>query len=154
MTRNRWKIIVVIGLAGVLSANLAFCQTALSTPPKTEPGKILGLLPVKGFSLLDPSRLRITNSYSFSFLSSGKYSGTMGIYQTSIGYQVSNPLYLQVDVGYLHQPFRTKNNLDLNGRIFPNFFLLYNPGDNFSFSVNLITGPSNLYNHYWYQEER
>lgn len=151
------KIIALITAVGIMVLCLgqpAFSQTDLSNPAPQKTGKILGLLPLSGFSLLDPNRIHISNSYSFSYVSAGQYSGSFGLFQTSIGYQVSNPLYLQVDLGVLHQPFGLKNNLDINSRVFPNFYLLYNPGNNFSFSINVLTGPSNSYHNYWYQGGR
>src|SRR3989304_3681627 len=150
-----WTVTILTGL--VLSASLiASAQTSLPDPQNQGSGKLLGILPAKTFSLLDPSRLQIRNSYSFSYVAAGKYSGSFGLYQTSIGYKVSNPLYVQVDLGYLHQPLTFKNNLDLNNRFFPNYHLYFNPSQNFHFSIDVLSGPSNFNssNRYWYQEER
>jgi len=145
----------VASLLSLSLAGVAFSQTPLTSPQKPSSAKIFGSVPTSAFSLLDRSRLQLHHSYSFSYVSSGKYSGSYGLYQTSIGYQFSNPLYLQVDLGYLHQPFGFKNNLNLDDRFFPNFHLLYNPTGNFSFSINVLTGPSNFQNNRnWYQEDR
>jgi hypothetical protein len=153
MRTNKYLAVAALAVVLALSAT-AYSQIELNdSATKTNP-KILGLLPASSFSLLDPSRLDIKNSYSFSYVSSGKYSGSFGLYQTSLGYQVSSPLYLQVDLGYLHQPFGLKNNLDLNSRFFPNFHLYFNPNSNFSFSVDVLTGPSNNYDYFWHRRER
>src|SRR5574341_2460733 len=148
-----WTAAILTGM--VLSASLAtFAQSSLPDTQSQGTGKLLGILPAKTFSLLDPSRLQIRNSYSFSYVSAGKYSGSFGLYQTSIGYKVSNPLYVRVDLGYLHQPFGFKNNLDVNNGFFPNFHLSFSPGNSFHLSLDVLTGPSNFYNNYWYQKER
>ncbi len=153
MKKNAVRIVTALSLIAALSS-LTLAQGTLPGPAENNPGKLFGLLPAKTFSLLDPSRLQIRNSYSFSYVSAGKYSGSFGLYQTSIGYKVSNPLYVQVDLGYLHQPLTFKNNLDVSNRFFPNFHLYFNPGNNFHLSIDYLTGPSNSYNRYWYQEER
>ena len=156
MKRKVWKFLALTILTLALGWGSSLAQSPVTTPQPTDAGKLLGFIPARTFSLLDPSRLQIRNSYSFSYLSAGKYSGGFGLYQTSIGYRVSNPLYVQVDLGYLHQPLTFKNNLDLNNRFFPNFHLYFNPSQNFHFSIDVLSGPSNFnsYNRYWYQEER
>jgi len=108
------------------------------------------------FSLLDLSRLKIRNSYTVSYLSSGKHSGTFGLYVTSFEYQLSNPLNIQVDLGYLHQPFSMgRNNIDINSRILPNVRVNYSPSPYFNLSVNFMS-LGNQYRYYpeFYEEKR
>ncbi|OGC76837.1 MAG: hypothetical protein A2Z27_06280 [candidate division Zixibacteria bacterium RBG_16_50_21] len=153
MKRETFAIVLSLAVVALAGAK-AWPQTPAIANQPSNPGKLFGLVPAKTFSLLDPSKLHIRNSYSFSYVSAGKYSGSFGLYQTSIAYQVASPLYLQVDLGYLHQPFGFKNNIDVGSRFFPNVHMLYRPGENFSLSINVLTGPSNNYNPYWYLEDR
>ena len=108
------------------------------------------------FSLLDLSRLKIHNSYTVSYLSAGNRSGSFGLFVTSLEYQLSNPLNIQVDLGYLHQPFSMgRNNIDINSRILPNVRVNYNPSPYFNLSVNFMS-MGNYYRYYptIYEENR
>lgn len=98
----------------------------------------------KNFSLLDPSRLKMYHSYSFSYFSSNNVSGSYGILTTTLKYQLSNPLSLAVSLNYLHQPLSVfgKDNLGIKSSILPNFQLNYRPSNNFSFMINIMTYPS------------
>lgn len=108
------------------------------------------------FSLLDLSRLKIRNSYTVSYLSSGSRSGSFGLFVTSFDYQLSNPLNIQVDLGYLHQPFSMgRNNIDIGSRILPNVRVNYNPSPYFNLSVNFMSmGNYYLYHPEFYEERR
>src|SRR3990172_5007363 len=108
------------------------------------------------FSLLDLSRLKIRNSYTVSYLSSGNRSGSFGLFVTSFEYQVSNPLNIQVDLGYLHQPFSMgRNNIDINSRILPNVRVNYSPSPYFNLSVNFMSmGNRYIYYPEFYEENR
>jgi hypothetical protein len=62
----------------------------------------LGLQPM---GLLDPSRISFNHSYSMAYLSSGGQSAMRGLFMETIGYRLSNPLSLTLNLGYLHQPY-------------------------------------------------
>ena len=47
----------------------------------------------------------MTQSYSLSYLSSGNRSSNVGLYLNTMTYQFSDPLLMQLRVGYMHQPF-------------------------------------------------
>jgi hypothetical protein len=98
----------------------------------------------KNFSLLDPSRFKLYQSYSFSYFSSGNSSGSLGIYTTTLNYQISNPLSLTLSLNYLHQPLSVFGRSDwgIKNSVLPNFQLLYRPNNGFSFMMNVITCPS------------
>jgi hypothetical protein len=54
--------------------------------------------------LIDPSRFRMTQSYSLSFFSAGSRSFNQGLYLNTMQYRLSDPLTATLQVGYLHQP--------------------------------------------------
>ncbi len=54
--------------------------------------------------LIDPSRFKMTQSYSLSFLSGGNRSFNQGLYLNTLQYQIADPLTAVLQVGYLHQP--------------------------------------------------
>jgi len=124
-----------------------FLLSARTEASETSPGSPKSLLRVnsndKSLSLLDPARLKMYHSYTFSYFSSGKTSGSLGIYTTTIRYRLSDPLSLTLSLNYLHQPLSVfqRNDLGIKNRIFPNFLLNYRPNSNFSFNVKILTFP-------------
>ena len=113
----------------------------------------------KNSSLLDPQRLRISHSYSFSYFSNSNTSGSYGTYTTTLRYQLSNPLSLTLSLNYLHQPLSVfgRNDLKVKNSILPNFQLHYKPSNSFSLWINVLTFPSpyDLGNEYhWWEKER
>jgi hypothetical protein len=70
----------------------------------------------KSLGLLDPQRLKMYHSYTFSYLS----------------------------LNYLHQPLSVfgRNDLSFKNSILPNFQLHYRPSNNFSLWINVLTFPS------------
>jgi hypothetical protein len=113
----------------------------------------------KAFSLLDPSRFKLYQSYSFSYFSGGGANGSLGIYTTTLNYQVSNPLSLTLSLNYLHQPLSVvgRNYGGIKNAVLPNFQLYYRPSNSFSFMLNVVTCPSpNDWGYYypWYERRR
>jgi len=113
----------------------------------------------KTFSLLDPSRFKLHQSYSFSYFSGGGTSSSLGIYTTTLNYQISNPLSLTLSLNYLHQPLTVvgRNYDGIKNAVLPNFQLYYHPNSNFSFMINVVTCPSpNDWGYYypWYEHRR
>lgn len=100
-----------------------------------------------GWGLLDPSRFRMRQSYSVSYMSGSGSSGSVGLYMNNIEYQLFKPLTLHVGLGYLHQPFgsRGANSAGLsvdNGFFIPSAGLEYRPSDNFLLMVDFRQYPS------------
>jgi len=106
---------------------------------------------LKGFSLLDPSRLKMSQSYTFSFFSSGKQSGTFGLYTNTLEYRISQPLLVRVGLAYLHQPlsFFNRGSQSLNGVLLPNFQLFYQPSKSFQLRIDVSSMPG--WYEYWYR---
>lgn len=99
------------------------------------------------FRLFDPGRLSFHSSYSFSYFSSSAGSANMGVYTSSIGYQIADPLYMQLDLGIMHQPgaLFSGDGRQLDPQIRPNLFLRYAPSQKFSLIVDVRTMPMGLY---------
>ena len=99
-----------------------------------------------GFGLLDPSRFSMSQSYSMSYVSGSGYSGSVGLYMNTITYRISDPLTLQVGLGYLHEPlgFLNKSGGEAGrntGRFLPNARLDYRPSEKFHLMVDFRTVP-------------
>jgi hypothetical protein len=143
----------------LFSFGSAFSQTQTLSKSQTD-GNLLGVKSnAKSFSLLDPSKFRMSQSYTFSYFSSGRTSGSFGVYTNVLEYQVSKPLTLTLSLNYLHQPLSVfhSDNLGIKDAILPNFQLRYRPNNSFSFIINVQTF-SNLYDlersNPWWQRQR
>lgn len=100
-----------------------------------------------GWGLIDPSRFRMRQSYSLSYMSGSAGSGSVGMYVNNIEYQLFKPLTLRVGLGYLHQPFgsRGANSAGLSvddGFFIPSAGLEYRPSENFLLMVDFRQYPS------------
>jgi hypothetical protein len=136
-----------IGLASISVVLLLLCSAfaQIPTSPNSQAGEnLLGVESnATNFSLLDPSRFRMSHSYSFSYFSGGGTSGSFGVYTNLLEYQVSKPLTLTLTLNYLHQPLSVfgEDRLRIKDEILPNFHLRYRPSDSFSFTVDVLTFP-------------
>lgn len=114
----------------ILSFSSGFAEEKILNQPSLE---------LKGSSLLDPSRFNMYQSYTFSYFSTGKQSGTFGMYTNILEYKISEPLLVRIGLNYLHQPlsiFRDRGSQDLKGVILPNFQLFYQPNENFLLRID------------------
>ncbi len=138
---------VKIGLASFGVTFLVFCSAfaQIPTSPESHTGEnLLGVRSnVGNFSLLDPSKFRMSHSYSFSYFSGGRTSTSFGVYTNVLEYQVSRPLTLTLSLNYLHQPLSVfgKDQVRIKDALLPNFHLRYRPSDSFSFTIDVLTFP-------------
>lgn len=103
------------------------------------------------FSLFDPSRFQMHHSYSVAFMSGSRGSQSIAMYLNSIDYELAQPLRLQIDIAYVHQPqtlFGAEGTSGLNGRILPSFRLLWQPSEDFHMSISYETR-NTYYNPYY-----
>jgi hypothetical protein len=136
----RWFALVP-ALALVIGAGTASASLPNATPPAlqgigTEPSA--GLL---NSGLLNLSRFDIHNSLSYSFSSSSEFgSQSGGLWQTEIGYRISDPLRISLDVGATLDP--SSQNLFSEKNIFLRGFNLdYRPNRNFQLNVSYVNTP-------------
>jgi hypothetical protein len=155
----------VKGVIGISVVGLVLCMIAALTQaqaPDINSGdkNLLGWESnAKNFSLLDPQRLKMYHSYTFSYFSNSQTSGSFGVYTTTLNYQLSKPLSLTLSLNYLHQPLSVfgQNNLRVKDSILPNFQLHYRPSSSFSLWINVLTYPtpySSGYRNPWWEYER
>jgi hypothetical protein len=140
-------------LAFGLTAFAMFATAAAQTSPDaTDPivGSAQTIQPslyaaASPFRLFDPTRLKIGQSYSLAYFSGGPAgSQSVGVYTSSIGYRIADPLYVQLDLGVVHSPGALfgGEGRNLDAQIRPNFLLSYAPSDKFSLVVDVRTFPS------------
>jgi hypothetical protein len=135
------------GLAALVFAGSAFAQSApvvaggTATDKVESPGNSL-YTQASPFRLFDSARLRFGQSYSLSYFSGGLAgSQSIGVYMSSIGYQIADPLYVQLDLGILHSPGALFGGdaRNLNAQFRPNFMLRYSPSNKFNLIVDVRT---------------
>lgn len=104
---------------------------------------------VSGFSLLNPSRFSMRQSYSVGFSSSSFGSQSAGLYLNTISYRLADPLTLTADVGF-HTPFHSTIGPNAGGfrnpglgssLILPHVGLEYRPSENSTLSLHFFNGP-------------
>ena len=97
---------------------------------------VLGIKPaVSPFSLIDLSRVKWSHSYSVGFFSGGNYSGSMGLYNTSMFYEFSSKLSLTVNLGIAHNTGAIWGDGSSDANLLPGFRLDYHPSENFRMSL-------------------
>lgn len=146
-------------LALWLSLPLAWAQLPASEANSGDEDPLGVKSDTKTTSLLDPQRLRMQHSYTFSYFTNSRFRGSLGVYTTTLNYRLSKPLSLTLSLNYLHQPLSTfrQDNLRIRNDILPNFQLHYQPNSNFSLWINVVTFPSAYgwgHDNLWRERER
>jgi hypothetical protein len=101
--------------------------------------------PISG--LFSSDRISMSQSFSASYLSSGKTGVFTNLYQNTIDYRISDKLQLQLGLGYRFTPgnagqsspvgrYRTG---DSKGMFLPSFSLRYQPADAFTLQFQYQT---------------
>lgn len=94
--------------------------------------------------LIDQSRMSMSQSYSLSYASSGSDGFMQGFYLNNIRYRLSNPLTLDMQLGFMHTPYNTYQGNGLNSfnaEFIGGVNLTYKPSNNVSFSLGVARMP-------------
>jgi hypothetical protein len=111
-------------------------------------------------SLFDPSRLKMSQSYSLGYYSGGGQSGSIGYYLNSLEYSFSNPLKIRVDLGFMHSPSSLfSRNSSPSGVFVPGVSLDWRPSSLFHImldyrQVPVYNGYNGYYNPYMWEGHR
>jgi len=145
--------IMTLCILVVCLLQLAWADTLVEKPKSTSPRNAIGTTRVDSkFSLFDPNRFSMQQSYSISYMSFNGHGQTIGLYLNSMKYQLSSSVDLNVTLGWLHQPSRvfTRNDRGVSdyGHILPNVRLLYQPSDKFLFQISYESIPG-VYSDYY-----
>lgn len=105
---------------------------------------------VSGFSLLNPGRFSMRQSYSVGFSSGSFGSHSAGLYLNTVSYRLADPLTLSADIGF-HTPIYSSlggpgapgfGNPGLGSSlVLPHIGLEYRPSERSSISLHLFNGP-------------
>jgi hypothetical protein len=139
------KKIVIVGIC-IAAPLLAWSQSTENNMRfndylRSGGGYGLGL---SNLGLLDPSRMSFTHSYSMTYATSDGESVMRGLFMESIGYKISNPLFLTLNLGYLHQPYSTfdTGGLNRNGAFIGGAALDWRPAKNMFLHFEVANYPS------------
>lgn len=156
-------LLLVCGLSAAAQSADEPAAFAGSEPPKTiltEPGEFdrgSMMAPewregnsVSGFSLLNPNRFSMRQSYSVNFSSSSFGTASAGMYLNTLSYRLADPLTLSADVGF-YTPLYASPSRGLSkggfqdprlgsSLIFPHVGLEYKPTEHSSISLHLFNG--------------
>jgi hypothetical protein len=138
---------LVIALAVACWAGLAAAQFR-SIPPSAGAGDYIrgttsiGLKSLRG--LLDPSRMHMSHSFSFGYMSVGGRGVTQGLYMNRIDYQIARPLWITTNLGYLFQASGPSewNPAQRGGDFVGGATLNWRPTSNTSFRFSVYQGMS------------
>lgn len=155
MKKLLYSVFVMMFLAGTLSAQQADVASLKKSTARVQNG--LGISPAASpFSLLDLSRIKWSHSYSVSFLSGGGSSGSIGLWNTTMNYEISSKLRLAVNLGMLHTPFGSSSGGQQGTDFLPGFRLDYQPSENvlMTLSVQKYVGYYSPYSGRYYRGYR
>lgn len=142
-------------VAVLLGALLAVCPVGAGIP-NTNPQTVEQFTPsadLLSSGLLDLSRLDVSHSLSYSFASGSRMgSRSGGLWLTELGYRISDPLRISVDVGATinttgNEPLFNEKNIFLSG-----FNLDYSPSNKFRLNISYVNSPPNGPSDYWYRQ--
>ena len=133
------KHVVTVSVVVLLLTLSGFAQdierARLEQPTATNS---IGVKPVESpFSLIDVSRIKWSHSYSVSYFSGSGQSGSVGLATTSMFYEFSPSLSLQVNLGIAHNPGALWGDRNSEATILPGFRLDYHPSENFHLSIGV-----------------
>jgi len=128
----------------VLTQSGDFNRGSLMAPEWREGGS------VSGFSLLNPNRFSMHQSYSVNFASGSYGTASAGLYLNTLSYRLADPLTLSADVGF-YTPLYASPSMGFSkggfqdprlgsSLVFPHVGLEYKPTENSSISLHLFNG--------------
>ena len=143
-------VLSIIVLVSMTASTQDFSSKSHIFKPSDLVQKPSGLLS----SFIDPARFDMNQSYSVSYLSSGKQSSNIGLYLNTLTYQIADPLLMQLRIGYMHQPFGQSNRPLVNskegGLFVQGAHLLYKPTENMMISFEYANYPSPMLSPYYW----
>ena len=142
------KLILCVFFISLIVTGMVGAQVKTSKSNVFKPSELFKK--PKGFldSLLDPSKFSMSHSYSLSMTNIGNQTFNQGLYLNTMNYKFSDPLTMQVRIGFMHQPLAGLGMSDMqNGsKVFlQRAMLQYKPSDKMSITVDYQVLPSSLY---------
>ena len=134
MTRTILSIVFVLLFVGVVSAQQADLATLKENSVRTDLGVKAAPSPL---SLLSSSRITWSHSYSVNFFSGGGSSGSFGVLNSTMMYELSKSLHLTVNLGVLHNTGALWGDGEYDASFLPGFRLDFQPSEKFFMSISV-----------------
>lgn len=101
-------------------------------------------LGIRTLGLFDPSRMTFSHSISSSYVTSGGNGVMSNLFMETIGYRISNPLNLTLNLGYFQQPYSSYQQTDIfnSGAFVGSAALTWRPRDNMFLHLEVGNLPS------------
>ena len=151
---NRIFLLALICLAacGLASAQRLPANRDIFGAPASNSGMSLN-----ASGLLDPSRFSMHQSFSTSFMTSGKHSVFSNLYSNTINYKMADNLELQLDLAYRYTPSQLNKNSGLysatgsnnQGLFLPSFGMKYQPSNALTIEFQYQKMDPYGYGYYW-----
>ncbi len=91
---------------------------------------------------INPDKLDMHHSFSMSYMTFGKHSLMLNTYLNTINYQISDPLWLRLNLGVMNSPYNSLPNSALNNtQFFGGAELFYRPTENSLIRVGVDVRP-------------
>ncbi|MFQ5769305.1 MAG: hypothetical protein ACE5HX_02130 [bacterium] len=147
MIRKLYTLSFLLCLPTFLFAQLKQDTKVDMAKALTQPTKIQSIIGLIG---LDPNKFSMSHSYSLSFTTFGGHSFSQGLYLNTMKYQLSNPITMYLQVGFLHQPLGDlgQNSLLKNQLFLSGAGLEYKPSENFKLQFEFSQQPNLYYSPY------
>lgn len=134
---------------------LTVCASAVSAQTESgsslfSPGGSFGS--PTGFldALFHSSRFSMSQSYSMSVGSYGGQGYNQGLYLNTMNFQLAEPLFMQLSVGYAHQPFNMGGTGQDKGQFFLRRAMLqYKPSSKTEITLEYQSIPSTMFSPYY-----
>jgi len=146
MKRSLIAIILLVICLGTTTGFAQLKSQIYQSPTIGEAIRLPGLSSsMSKYSLFDPSRFAMQQSYTMSFTTAGGQSASMGMYQNAMSFLLSNKLMLNTRFGFYHDPFKLGNMSTSNSNMFNNLIygadLIYQPKENATFILRFDHRP-------------
>ncbi len=97
------------------------------------------------FSFLNSDRLQMNHTFSVSYMNFGGQGLLVNTYMNTINYQISEPLFLRINLGVLNTPLNSFLPNTNNTQFFGGADLYYRPSKNVLFHIGIQSQPGYLY---------
>lgn len=145
--------IVLVLIAGVALAVQGTENAPVGGPNTVSQSSLKGA--ANPFSLLSSSRIRWSNSYAVTFFSGGGRSGSVGLLNTAMFYEMSPKLSLGLNLGILHNPSSLWGDKNNSTSLLPGLRLDYHPSRAFRMILDIRSVSGAMYPYdrsagFWY----
>ncbi|MFH1374213.1 MAG: hypothetical protein ABII79_10495 [bacterium] len=142
------KILIILAILGLGATVLAQSSERAQLETLTRANS-LGVKPVASpFSLLDFSRMQWSHRYSVSYFSGGYGSGSLGMLNSMMLYELSSSFTLGVNLNVAHGISGAWRDSNSDISVFPGVWLDYHPSDKVHMSVGVQRYPGSV-NQLW-----